>query len=226
MEALRSQQGFTLVEVLTALVIFSLLVPMVFGAFRTISSSTELLGRGRADEEMGQVCLARMAADLESVYVAVAPTYQPPEMADPPDPYRFTASEQYLSGEAYTQLRFTSWEHLPFGADRRQGVAEIVYYPSAGENDTVVLRRSDRLFPYPDFEERESDPVLCKNVRKFSVGFSGAEDREEDTWDSDAETFGYATPRSVTLTLHVGTAESFRVLRTRVHLPVYREERE
>ncbi len=221
-----SNKGFTLFEILVAIVLFAFTVTIVFTAFREITASNEAITGHSVYYEMAQGCLQRITQDLQSIYVSPPPMYQKPEFNDPPDPYRVVGETGYAGGSSFSRLRFTSLAHLPLNGSDDKGVAEIVYYVLGTDAGHYTLRRSDRLFPYETFEENYADPVLCDNLIGFDVTYYGAENADDSTWDSDSPDQDYATPRSVQINLKIGDADNPIEFKTRVKLPIFREKRE
>jgi general secretion pathway protein J len=219
--------GFTLMEILVAIVIFSILFTVLFGSFRFLATSSDDLGRGALQFEMGQQCLSRITGDLESAYVSIPPVYRQPEKREgEEDPYRITGTIEDVGGNPFSQIRFTSLAHFSFSGSQTAGVAEIVYYVSRYHDDGNVLRRSDTLYPYEEFEEKSSDPIVCKNVQGFSITYYDEEGEESEEWDSESSETDYSTPRSIQLLLRVGDESSPLVFTTRVHLPSHRPKLE
>ena len=129
-----------------------------------------------------------------------------------------------ISGIEFPRLRFASRAHLPLGKTGHDGIAEIVYYFQAGEENRFVLKRGDNLPRFQSAEEKSSDPVLCENVKALTFTYFDQEDIEFNTWDSDADTFGYATPKAVVIKLALKKGDNTLQFETRVNLPVVREE--
>jgi general secretion pathway protein J len=174
---------------------------------------------------MAENCLKRMTLDLESVHVTQRPLYKPPELDQPPDPYRFVATASDTGGTGFAQnLRFTSRAHVGFEKSFREGIAEIIYYVKAGDDGHLTLKRADNLYPYPEFEEKGSDPALCKYVKSLSFKFYDKDGTEFDVWDSDSEEFGYATPKAIAIKLELSNKAVSHTFETMVFLPISREK--
>ena len=222
----RNRHGFTLIEILAAMFILFLLITTLFGSFRVLSTSNSTLGSGNLEYEMAQGCLTRIVTDIETIHVNLPPSYKQPETGEPPDPYRVEGESSYAGGNSFSRVRFTSLSHVSFSRQQqREGVAEIVYYVTARDDGEYVLRRSDRLYPYEAFEERETDPIVCRNVQDFSVTYYDNEGKDSETWDSEASEFNFSTPRSMEIVLKIGEEESPILFSTRVNIPVYREKK-
>ena len=216
--------GFTLLEVLVAIFIFAIVVTTIFGSFNSVFSKGEHLQADAALHEMGRRCLDRMATDLSQIYVAQRPAYAPPTASDAADPYRLVGEVVDRGAAALARLRFASHAHVPMGAAPGGGIARIVYYPAEAPDGSLVLRRSDRLDPAPDFEESPADPVLCENLRAMTCTFFDEAGEAHEGWDSDAAETGFATPVAVGVRIEIGDGKRGRVFETRVALPVFREK--
>ena len=218
--------GFTLMEILVAIAILAVVVTTILASFNSVFSTTEVLDDNSDLFEMAKNCMKRITNDLESIHITQRPLYQPPELDQPPDPHRITATITDIGGTGIAQIRFTSRAHVNFEKDRRDGIAEIIYYAQARDDGQLVLKRSDKLYPYPPFEEKGSDPVLCKYVKSLAFKFYDTEGTEYDLWDSDSDEFGYATPAAIAVRLELSKKSVSNSYETMVALPIHRENAE
>jgi len=216
--------GFTLLEILIAFFIFAIVISVLFGSYRAIFGNIDAVARSGEHYEAARDCLNRVVQDLRQVHVVLRPRYFPPDMDDPPDPYRIEGDVPSVKGEAFSRLRFASGAHIAFEHPPREGIAQIVYYVQPTKADRLVLRRSDQLYPYDPFEEDERDPVLCEDIKSFTVSYYDQNGEIHDQWNSDDEAYGYATPSAVGIHLTVGDASFSRELKTLITLPVFRPE--
>ncbi|MFP4475289.1 MAG: prepilin-type N-terminal cleavage/methylation domain-containing protein [Desulfatibacillaceae bacterium] len=227
--------GFTLIEVLVAMFIFSLVVGLLFGAYSGILASVEGTNKLVRRYEGVKNCMERIQLDLDSVQVRPKTTYTPPDFDDPPDPWRLVAERENVQGLDFTRLRFASLAHVNLTDDDTSGgIAEIVYYVTpdpAGKG--FVLRRRDTLFA-PLFEEIDEDyrldPILVEGVRDVSFKFLNDADEWVDEWDSDADSYEHATPKAVAVMVEIGGPTTGRGegdrFETAVRLPLVREPEE
>jgi len=219
----RDSHGFTLIEILTAIFILAIVISLVLTAFDGIFSNADHINISSDLYEMGSASLDRMAADLKSDYVMLYPRYRPPEiMENKLDIYRLKGETQNVGGHTFSRLRFTSMAHLPLNHDVKEGIAEIVYYVQQTPTGEYIIRRSDKLYPYPEFEESEDDPVLCEQVRGLTLTYFDGNGREYEEWDSETEDMEYGTPRAIGITLALGDEASPYIFSTQISLPVYR----
>ncbi|UCD88686.1 MAG: prepilin-type N-terminal cleavage/methylation domain-containing protein [Desulfobacterales bacterium] len=218
--------GFTLLEILLAIFIFAIIVTTVFASYNAIFHDSGSIDQGLSSYEMAKNCLNRMIVDLESVYVVQYPKYTPPDVDDPPDPYRMVGDSTVIKTEEFPKLRFSSLAHLPLNGKIEKGVAEIVYYVQDSNVNGFVLRRADTLYPDQPFAERTSDPILCEGLKSLTFTYYGPDGEAYDFWDSDAKDWEYATPKRIKIKLELANHSDSMVFETMVTLPVYRKMQE
>jgi len=216
----KPEAGFTLMEVLVAITILAVVVTTILASFNSVFSTTEILDENADIYEMAKNGMKRLTADLESIHISQRPLYKPPEFDQPPDPYRIVTTASDMDGMGIAQFRFASRAHISLGKSPGKGIAEIIYYVQAGNDGDLVLK----LYPYPAFEERASDPVLCKYVKSLAFKFYNPDGTESDAWDSDSDEFGFATPKAIAVKLELAKKASSHVFETMVSLPVFREK--
>jgi len=218
-------EGFTIVEIMIAIFIFAIVITMLFSSHNLVLSNTASIKGGMDMVEVAKNCIDRMVADLQSIYLNLPPAYSPPDLDDPPEPYRVVGDKTTVETTDFARLRFTSSAHLSYGHNPSpDGIAEIVYYvQDAGENGTV-LRRADHRYPFGEFEESEDDPILCVTIRSLEFTYYDEESTPYELWDSESPDFGHATPRVIGILLEIGDAAAPYRYETKVHLPVYRRK--
>jgi general secretion pathway protein J len=219
-----SDVGFTLMEILIAILILSVVVTTVLASFNMVFSTTEALDSDAAVYESARICLNQMAADLGQIHISQRPLYRPPQLEDPPDPYRIEGVTEDIDGTAFAQLRFASRNHVPPPERGSNRIAQIWYYVQSSADGRFVLRRSDRLYPYPELEKDPADAVLCTDVKSLAFTYTDHEGSEVDSWNSDQDDFEHSTPRAVHIRLEIGRGSSSRLFETSVQLPVARSQ--
>ena len=217
-------EGFTLIEILLAFLILGIVLTTVLASFNAVFSTTEALDSGSRYFEMAKNCLNRMTLDLEALYVRQPPLYKKPEFNDPPGLYRIVGSASEVGGTSFAALRFASSAHIQLEKSRRDGIAEIIYYVQVRDDGSMVLRRADNLYPYPEFEEKNADPVLCTNLKSLEFKYYDEEGAEFDEWDSDSDDFEYATPAAIRIQLEIGDKNATYEFETIVHPTARREK--
>jgi general secretion pathway protein J len=226
----RGFQGFTLLEILLAVFIFGITMTTLFGSFNAIFGNiAHMEGRSTGYDTL-KTCLDRINEDLASFYVTpleLYPLYHSGNDVTRPDLHR-VLGEIVSSGErTFSKLRFSSYAHLPFENDTRKGVAQVVYYVQF-EEGRYRLKRGDKLYPYGPLEEypfdkSNPDPVLCNDVQSFSIVYYDGDGKEFESWNSDADEYGHATPKSIGIKLVFGEPENTLTGGIIVSLPVFRQ---
>ena len=227
--------GFTLLEVLMAIFLFSIIMTIVLVSFSGAMSNVEGIQQTLLVYESAKSAMDRIVMDLESARVAMPGTYSKPATADDKDPLRFVCTTEYLSGSSSPTLRFVSEAHVDLTGGEQEGLAEITYYltPDPGNEGQQVLRRRDVLdweIYEEDSRETKSDPILCDRVRGIAFQFYDQDGDTAETWNSDSEETEYASPMAVEVVLELAAFDSdegapFR-FETTINLPFYREEQD
>lgn len=215
--------GFTLLEVIIAILIFAIIITTLFSSFDAFIISSEGVKKDIIHNEKIRKTFKRIRMDLESLYVLQPPRYQPPQFDSGPDPYRFIGTETTMGQDSVSTMIFTSLAHVNIGADQRSGVARIAYYLKENKTDTYDLYRSDALYPYPEEIESCYDPVLCTDISGFKIIYKNENNDPYETWDSDDKEFQYGFPTSVDISIFFGSGENSRISEFSIDLGTGRE---
>jgi general secretion pathway protein J len=167
-------RGFTLIEILVAVLILGIVLSTVYASytgtfriFRETQTDAELYG-------MARTALERMGLDLE----AAAPWK---------GAFTFLAKSHQLGKREFTSLTFRSAAHVPLGEKEAQaGIAVIGYDIEEGtEKEGYVLLRSDSLRRDPAKEESLTGGFpVCDRIETLTYLFYDAEGKEYETWDT------------------------------------------
>jgi general secretion pathway protein J len=223
--ALQPESGFTLLEILVAISIFAIVITTILFSYRSVFSNVDAINQSLVPYATAQNCLDRMIVDLQSTHVSLPPEFKPPDFDGPTDPFRFVGDTLSFGATEFQRLRFASLAHLPLGnKNRGNGIAEIVYYVQAEDEDHFVLKRADRLYNFEPSDSPSVDPVLCENLRALTFKYYDSEGTAYDAWNSAAQVFGYATPVKISIRLEVNGGTNPLVFETMVTLPVHRQK--
>ncbi|MCP4366815.1 MAG: prepilin-type N-terminal cleavage/methylation domain-containing protein [Deltaproteobacteria bacterium] len=215
--------GFTLIEVIIAILIFAIIITTLFSSFDAFLISSETVKDEITHDEKIRNIFKRISMDLEAIYVLQPPRYQPPQFDSDPDPYRFIGEETTMGQDSVSSMIFTSLAHVTLGADQRTGVARIAYYLKENKTDTYDLYRSDALFPFPEEIESCYDPILCKDISAFKIIYKNGDNDPYEIWDSDAKEFQYGFPASVDIKIFFGSDENSRIFEFSIDLATGRD---
>jgi len=216
--------GFTLMEILLAFLILAIVMSTILGSFNAVFSTTDTLENSGKYYDMAKNSLNRMTLDLDALYVTQPPFYKKPEFDADPDPSRIVGSTGDIGGTGFALLRFTSSAHVPMDKSNRGGIVELVYYIQEKTDGQLVLKRSDRLYPYPPFEESVNDPILCRYVKSLAFKFYDTEGEEFEEWNSDEKDYDHATPAAIGIQLEIGNDSESYAFETTVRLAVHRNK--
>jgi len=215
-------QGFTLIEILVAMVIFSITMITLFSAFNAFLSSGRLVKNEVIQNDRFRLGLKTIFSDLEQIFVLQPPRYIKPELNSEPDPYAFVGTQSDVGGGKFSQLSFTNLNHASLGTNPGNGVAKIVYYVTR-RKDRFDLLRSDRLAPYPEELDPCSDPVLFKDITGFKLSYTDIFGDEHESWDSESKAFNFIFPVKVQIQIELGQNSGNRSIVTSIALPTNRE---
>ena len=202
--------GFTLIEVLIAIVIFAVVITTLFSTFRAFIITSETVNTDLAFSNTFQNALRRIRLDLESVFISQYPEYKKPGFNSDPDPYQFIGEESSLGQQTVSSLSFTSLAHTGLGVEDRYGVSRISYYLKDNESGLLDLYRTDTLLTNPDDTASCRDPVLCRNISAFKITFTDSTGEAFERWDSESETFDHTLPAGVHFHITLQSGEHSR----------------
>ncbi len=220
---IRNKRGFTLVEILIAVLIFSVVIATLFSSFKAFIISSENIKEEVAGSEKIRNIFKRISLDLESIVVLQPPRYKKPQFNSDPDPYSFVGKEVRLGQQTASTLVFPSFAHVESGGDQRAGIARIAYYLRENESKGYDLCRADALLPFPEDLESCSDPVLVEDISGFEVVYKDFNGDEYEYWDSEDEVFKYTFPASINLKIIFTVGENQQVFKISIHLISGRE---
>ena len=223
--SLQLASGFTLLEILVAIFIFAIVITTIFFSYRSVFSNVDVINQSIVPYATAQNCLDRMIVDLQAIHVSLPPEFKTPDLDGPTDLFRIVGDALNLGATEFQRLRFASLAHLPLGRkNRNSGIAEIIYYVQAADQDHFVLKRADKLYNFESHDKPSVDPVLCDNLRALTFKYYDHEGTPYDAWNSSAEEFGYATPAKIAIRLELDGGANPLVFETMVTLPVHRQK--
>jgi prepilin-type N-terminal cleavage/methylation domain-containing protein len=208
-------KGFTLVEIMIAILILGLVLSTVYVAY----SSTMKIVRDIEYEsnlyKIARTAMDRMIKDLSSLQLASGS-------------FDLRAEKKTLSNREFYVLSFWSASHLAFGENESEGrPAAISYYVTEDEGQGIFsLWRSDLAGAKPSLQKNISGGfVVCQNIASWSLRFYDSAGTELESWDSSslsAEQKGKA-PVAVKIQLalvNINDKEKPYKFMTKVFLPV------
>lgn len=220
---MKTSGGFTLMEILVSMLVFSVVVSTVFLSHRSLFSSVGPMTDDLAVNSMAQVFLQRLSTDLSAVYALRPPQYAPPGFNAPPNPFRFVGTDASAGNERFPRLRFAAAAHVPLTEGPDRGIAEIVYFVTPEDEGGFTVRRADRLTVAAPETRSIPQPAVCRQLKSLTFTYFDAAGSAHDAWDSEDRSSGYSLPSSVGVRFTLGEKDTQRVFETRIALNVFRE---
>ncbi len=217
-------QGFTLVEVLVALAIFSVLMVTLFSSFNAFTAASKRIMEYEQNAVGEGPGMAIIVEDLEQavVFQPGHPITATVDQDNRRSQFSFLSTPDQTDGRSFSRLTFASMSPVQFRnlPGHPKGITVLTYYLYA-HDDRVDLHRSDIPAYIWDVAVPDPciDPVVFRDVLEFQVTFFDREGNEHDQWDSQDEDYEYTLPvrAVITITLEDGTQNRQRS--TQVALP-------
>jgi general secretion pathway protein J len=185
----RPATGFTLIEVLVAITLVSLVMTSVYGIFVTLSDTQKRLLADSEGYHQGRVIFDRMAREIRTCYLDTGNS-----LSD------FISGENSL-GQPY--LEFSSTSALTSG-DAPGGVVRVHYEleTDLGKQVGTLYRSAQPLFIAEDLEQRQR---ISSDISALHWRFYDGNDWQ-DEWDS-GETNTLPQTVEMRLTIHSDTRD-------------------
>ena len=221
----RKRKGFTLLEILLAFFIFSLVLTTLYTAYSGTFRNIDQAESQSASYQMARIALERMIEDLESTYFA--PLVEDQESIEESLwPTEFVGKSDEIDGRSADTLRFFSTAHLVFDEeDKETGIAQITYYVKEREEEEEAgfdLYRSDKV-ELEQEEKEDNGLILCEGVHAFNLIYYDDKERAYESWDSSEIDKGGRLPVRVSIELEFvnkANLEAPLKFRTGVALPM------
>ena len=205
----RNQEGFTLLEILLAFFIFSIVLTTLYTAYTgTFRNINQVESQSEA-YQMARIALGRMIEDLESTYVS--PPVEDQESVEESLWFtEFVGESDEIDDRNADTLQFLSTAHLVFDEkDKEAGIAQITYYVRDREGEEEAgfdLYRSDRLVL--EQEEEGGGLILCEGIHAMDLIYYDDREEAHESWDSsEMENMG-RLPVRVTIVLEFVNKEN------------------
>ena len=189
----RSGRGFTIIELITAMVIFSMVVAAIFSTYVAVTNGAVAANRAVAASQRSRVALRSLEEALGATQSFTADSQY----------YVFDAAngtEPYLSFVASLSPSFPRSGRFP-GFSMRRVTFSVESGPNWGKR--LVLRQNPILMDLTE-DEQNFPVVLANDVRKFEMQFW---DKKKTDW-LDEWTETNQLPQLVKLTVQFGGGDS------------------
>lgn len=208
MSNLRSR-GFTLIEIMIALLIFSLVMTMLFVSLRAFLKSSRSITASVESLESTSSAIKRIKADFEQLFMTQYPRYRIPEFGSSQDAHRFEGTQEFVDGTEVSQLTFSTLAHAATDGTQLHGVARVTYFVKKNDKGFFDLYRSDMLMPFLKEDIFKcTHPVLARDLKGFVIIYTDHEGETSKVWNSDADDNNYEPPASVEFQLITGDPQN------------------
>jgi len=178
-------RALTLLEVMVAVAILSMVSLLTYGAFDGLSRGKKNLGRLNDRYHQGRSALSRMSLELSSAFLSM---HQPPTEQQIRRLTIFVGS----NGTPADRIDFTSFSHRRLVKDSRESDQnEISYFGSPDPNVSGKTDLARRESPMIDREPKKGGEVnvLAEDIESFEVKYLDATTGMwTETWDSSQAT--------------------------------------
>jgi general secretion pathway protein J len=216
-------RGFTLLEILLAIFIFSIVLAAIYGSYTGTFRVIDTVESQAAVLRQARIAMVRITEDLASSYYSEMVT----------DMEKFVGTEQEVRGMRADTLRFISKAHLLFSdQELAAGTAQIFYEVREDlTGEGLALYRHDTPELTAGSGEDGGGLLLCDHLQEVRFSYYDAAGNEQDSWDASAADFmdkaaRQRIPRMVAIKLafiNDKVPEAPYTFMTSVILPISRE---
>ena len=194
--------AFTLIEVLAAVLLTSIVLTAAVSIFINISNATSAATERMRQARHAIALLDRVAHDLESAYLLVKA-----EDEDPINhPWIFLGESRYGGGS--DRLKFIMRNHQRRSSEGHSSdLATVTYALVQNESESFDLVRSavqglpDRLDRDIPLSQADGAMLLAEDLTVFSVRFMGEKTGWRSEWDSSQQQDSGTTPIAAEITI-------------------------
>lgn len=205
------EKGFTLIEILVSILIFSIVVFLLFTSLNAFTESNQYARDNFSRKKAISQAFKIIHADLESLCVSQEPipgNARHQNLED--DPLKFHGNKEFISAELEASFfNFATYTQIQYHQNVLGGVSLVGYYlKKKDDDDSFNLYRSDRFRLSLSESRNCADPVLIKDIQGFDVQYTDHEGNYFDNWDSSQAEFDYQYPTGITISIQYGTDDN------------------
>ena len=210
MRGTAGKRGFTLLEVLLTLAIFSVILVLLLSSFTGTERTREILADRSRDFRQLRMSIDRIGSDLSGAFSSAGI-----------EATALTSHEDTLSGKPASTLVFTAFVLPESGGPRPAGdIVKIKYYPKLNRDGTFLeLYREESSLPLIENKIPTREVRMADRILGFRVEFPNG-----DTWTKEWPAGGRSKnslPRKVAFILTASSGQEYRRV---VSLPLSGQE--
>ncbi len=165
------QRGFTLVEILIAAFILSIVMATILGTFTGVISSAREAEIRSELYQTGRALMDLIATDIRGMIP------HPTAGGDPP----FSGGVETIAGEETSRMSFVTTNALTMGKRRNPFSTEVGYRLQADPRGPVhVLWRRAQSPAVPPYDQGGADVPVCRDMEQFRLEFLSKGVRQKD----------------------------------------------
>jgi general secretion pathway protein J len=193
-------KGFTLVELLVALAILSVLFTTVLGVLGSVRKSERNAASVNSIYQMGRISMQRIMDDLSMAFIAA-----PQMMGKMSDGTERKSGLIGKGGGDFDSVDFTSLSHVKviFNAKESEE-AEVGYYVDndPSREGVKALYRRESVYIDNDIEKGGTSSMIATGIKRFKLSYYDGEKFEwMDEWNTESEYHKDKLPRAVKILL-------------------------
>ena len=203
---IQNNKGFTLLEILLAFFIFSIIFVTIYasysGSFRTINLTESRMEIYRK----AAIALERISEDLQASYISNLP---PNSYGEPTKYTQFLGQDTDINGKDADTMSFFSRIPPLFSDEVKRATGQLISYnviEGSGEEELVLLRSESPEFI--DESDERGGMNLCDGLQAITFTYFDADGEPHENWDSDSEEFEGALPIMVSVSFEFLNAEN------------------
>lgn len=202
------RQGFTLIDLMVSMILLTVVMTMVYGAFGQISTHAVALSEDLTARQELRLLMRLVADDLAS-----AQWLDRVHEMGVGHQTGIVSETEFLDGKDFTRIRFHAagpsrfHRGLPAGYD--PGLHEVAYRVRRDDKNKLLnLERREDFYLDDDMTAGGVEVVIAEDIEEFLVEFlpvgadlNAAEEPWEKRWDSNESATAKRLPAAIRLTL-------------------------
>ena len=197
--------GFTLLELMVALGLLSLIVTLLYSGFAQVSGNAGRVTKELEARQALRVLLKLVADDLQAAQYL-------PEWAKQDHPSGLISTRRFEGAKPFAWVRMhvgtTAKFHRNVAAGADPGLHEVSYRVERDlERDTLVLRRREDFYLDEDMEDGGITVDLADGMETFTIEFllpstaGTVDERWEEEWDANEQVDGPRLPPAMRIAI-------------------------
>ena len=195
----RNNKGFTLLEILLAFFIFSILFVTIYtsysGTFKTVNMTESRMEIFRK----ASITMQRISEDIQASYISLL---EPDSFGEPAAYTQFLGEAKDINGKDAGTMKFFSRINPLFSDEVEMNTGQLISYEVVQgdeEGELLLLRNENQEFT-DEVDEREG-MTLCDGLQAIKFTYFNDDGEPLESWDSDSEELGGNLPRMVSVSL-------------------------